>query len=205
MPRKSAAIVQSRNIDAKVQVPVRSDRALLKRSITNCHKTPKKPSTGRGSYLPEPKILRIQQRYISGQNKSEIAREEKCDRQTVARVVQFPEVQQFITQMQQEFFGLIPDAMAAVRYALLVEKDSIVAFRVLEATGVAPHKGERLQLTGTNPQEGLSRQAAMIAAVILEGHQNLGVDLPDGVEKALAEDSDASNGAKVSRATLPRR
>jgi hypothetical protein len=32
-----------------------------------------------------------------------------------------------IAQAQQEFFGLIPDAMAAVRYALRVEKNPTIA------------------------------------------------------------------------------
>src|SRR5580692_668369 len=80
----------------------------------NHREQPRKTTKARGSYLPVPKILRIQQRYLNGQNKSEIALEENCDRETVTRIVQFPEVQNFIAQAQQEFFGLIPDAIAAV-------------------------------------------------------------------------------------------
>ena len=73
-------------------------------------------------------------------------REEKCDRETVARIWQFPEVQNFIALAQREFFGLIPDAMAAVRHALQVDKKPTIGLAVLERTGVAANRGERMQL-----------------------------------------------------------
>lgn len=168
---------------------------------TNRRISLRKPAKGRGSYLPETKILAIQQRYIRGENKTAIAKAEGCDRETVARIVQFPEVRNFIAQMQQEFFGLVPDAMAAVRYALQVEKDAKVAYQILEATGVAPHQGERLQTEATE-QDGLSRQARMVASVLLEGHRNFGVDLPPNVKKIVDDpefqDAEAS-GTKPSR------
>jgi hypothetical protein len=95
----------------------------LPQTSTQIHK-------GAGFYLLEPKILRIQQRYVAGENKSEIAKKEKVDRGTVARIVRFPEVQNFIAQAQQEFFGLVPDAMAALRHALRVEKNPTIALAV---------------------------------------------------------------------------
>src|SRR5271155_4680525 len=150
MPRKSSPIIESDT----VQTIVRSSQARLKPSITNCRKHPRKTTKSRGSYLPEPKILRIQQRYLDGQNKSEIAREEKCDRETVTRIVQFPEVQNFIARAQQEFFGLIPDAMAAVRHALRVENNPTIGLTVLERTGVTAYRGERMQLPETTPENG---------------------------------------------------
>jgi hypothetical protein len=176
----------------------------LKPPARNCRTHPRKSTKARGSYLPEPKILRIQQRYLSGQNKTEIAREEKCDRETVTRIVQFPEVQNYIAQAQQEFFGLIPDAMAAVRHALRVEKNALVGLTVLERTGVAAHRGARMQLPGT-PEDGYSRQAIMVANVMLEAREQMGVDLGPDIEKALANDAQKSAeaakafGAKLSR------
>jgi hypothetical protein len=187
-----------------VAAPVRSNsqqevrsKASLGNPRENRHKSPRKAAKTRGSYLPETKILSIQRRYLSGENKSEIARQEKCDRETVARIVKFPQVQEFIAQQQQEFFGLVPDAMAAVRYALQVEKDSMVALRVLEATGVAPQKGERLQLPDSSPQTGIQRQVEMIANLLLEGHENFGISLPEGIEPALAENSEECEGANT--------
>ena len=194
MSRSSASGAELKRSSA--QHIVSSKKVYLKRSKTNCRKSLRKTAKARGSYLPEPKVLRIQQRYIAGQNKSEIAREEKCDRETVARIVKFPQVQEFIAQQQQEFFGLVPDAMAAVRYALQVGKDSTVGYRVLEATGVAPRKGERLELLDRTPQSGQQRQIEMIANLLLEGHENFGIALPEGVEQALAENSEGCEGAK---------
>jgi hypothetical protein len=86
MPRNAAVRFDS----ASTQAVVRSAQANLSRSTSNHRKHPRKSTKTRGSYLPKPKVLRIQQRYINGQNKSEIAREEKCDRETVTRIVQFP-------------------------------------------------------------------------------------------------------------------
>ncbi len=175
---------------ASTQAMVPSERSQLKRSITNCRKHPRKTTKTRGSYLPEPKILRIQQRYINGQNKSEIAREEKCDRETVARIVKFPEVQGFVARMQQEFFGLIPDAMAAVRYALRVEKNAMTGLTVLERTGVSAQRGERMQLPATT--DGYSRQSIMVANVLLAAREDMGLDLGPEIEEALVKDVEES-------------
>jgi hypothetical protein len=193
MPRNGAAIIQSKNVDSTVQALTRSDEAHPESKPTNCRKHPSKSTKTRGSYLSKPKILRIQQRYLNGQNKSEIAREEKCDRETVTRIVQFPEVQNFIAQAQQEFFGLIPDAMAAVRRALRVEKNPMIGLAILERTGVTAYRGERMQLPETTPSEsGFDRQARLVAAVLLEAHEKLGVDLPEDVAAALAKDAQES-------------
>jgi hypothetical protein len=112
--------------------------------------------------------------------------------------VRFPEVQNFIAQMQQEFFGLVPDAMEPVRHALQVGKNPAVGYRILEGTGVAPYQGERLQLPETTASEtGHERQARLVANVLLEGHKNLGVNLPPEIEKALAKDSQDCDCAGV--------
>ncbi len=112
--------------------------------------------------------------------------------------VKFPEVQQFIAQMQQEFFGLVPDAMEAVRHALQVEKNPAVAYRLLEATGVAPHQGERLQLPETALSEtGMERQARMVGNLLLEARANFGVTLPPAIENALRSEDCESAKAKL--------
>jgi len=206
MPRNSAAIIQSKNVDTKVQALTRSEGAQPKRPASYCRTHPRKSAKTRGSYLPVPKILRIQQRYLNGQNKTEIAREEKCDRETVTRIVQFPEVQNFIAQAQQEFFGLIPDALAAVRHALRVENNPTIGLTVLERTGVAAHRNERMQLPETAPQDGYSRQAVMIANVLLAGREHMGLDLGPEIEEALVKDlEENAEAAKTSGTKLSRR
>lgn len=57
---------------------------------------------------------------------------------------------------------------------------------MLEATGVAPHNGQRLEVPAATPEEERQeRQLRGIAAVILEGHRNLGVDLPPDMQRVL--------------------
>jgi len=203
MPRNSPSVIGSDT----VQTIVQSARVRLKPSNTNCRKPPSKTTKTRGSYIPVPKILRIQQRYLNGQNKTAIAREEKCDRETVARIVQFPEVQNFVAQMQQELFGLIPDAMAAVRHALRVEKNPMIGLAILERTGVTAYRGERMQLPETTALEsGCDRQARLVAAVLLEARDRMGVELPAEAEEALAQDAqESAEAAKTSGAKLSRR
>ena len=185
---------------------MRSDQAHLKPPARNYRKHPRK-TTKRGSYLPVPKILRIQQRYLNGQNKTEIAREEHCDRETVTRIVQFPEVQNYIAQAQQELFGLIPDAMTAVRHALQVDKNPMLGLAILERTGVTAYRGERMQLPETTASEsGYERQARLVTAVLLEARDQMGVELPPEIEEVLANDArECANAAKSSEAKLPRR
>jgi hypothetical protein len=142
--------------------------------------SPKTPN----SYLPETKVLAIQRRYIRGENRTSIAHAEGVDRGTVARIVQFPEVRAFIAHQQQEFFGLVPDAMAAIRHALQATKDPKVGFQILQATGVAPQRGERLA-TEEAQLEGISRQALLVASVLLEGRKNMSVDLPPDLAKVI--------------------
>ena len=202
MPRNAAV----RFGNASTQSIVRSAQAKLNRSTSNHCKHPRKTTKARGSYLPEPKILRIQQRYVAGENRSEIAKKEKVDRGTVARIVKFPEVQDFIAQAQQEFFGLIPDALAAVRHALQVEKNAMIGLTVLERTGVSAPRGERLQLPATAAEDGYTRQAIMIANVLLEGREHMGLELGPEIEEALAKDSQESGeAAKTPGAQLSRR
>jgi hypothetical protein len=207
MSRNSAAIIQSKNVETKVQTPARTAGATLRRQTTNCHKYPRKTTKARGSYLPVPKVLRIQERYLNGQNKTEIAREEKCDRETVARIVQFPEVQNYIAEAQQEFFGLIPDALAAVRHALRVEKNAMIGLTVLERTGVTAYRGERMQLPeSTASESGYERQARLVTAVMLEAREQMGVDLGPDIEKALAKDArECAHAAKSLGAKPPLR
>jgi hypothetical protein len=115
--------------------------------------------------------------------------------------VQFPEVQNYIAQAQQEFFGLITDAMEAVRHALRVEKNPVIAMTVLERTGVTAYRGERMQLPETTASEsGYERQARLVASVLLEGREHMGLDLGPEIETALAKDvEESAEAANVKR------
>lgn len=79
--------------------------------------TQKQPKKLR-SYLPAPQIVRIQQRHISGEKNSSIARAEGCDRHTVARIVKSSEMVAFVQQMRERLYGLAPLALDAVEHGL---------------------------------------------------------------------------------------
>jgi hypothetical protein len=113
-------------------------------------------------------------------------------------------MQDFVSQAQQEFFGLIPDTMAAVRYALQVDKNPTIGLAVLERTGVTAYRGERIQLPATAAEDGYSRQAIMIANVLLEGREHMRLDPGPEIEKALANDAQESVEAAATPARSAR-
>jgi hypothetical protein len=145
------------------------------------------------------------QRYIGGDSIRQIAREEQRDRATVTKIVRSDEMNAFVQEMRERFYALAPDALATIEYALREQKDARIGLEVLRDIGVRPSKGESLPLPATTPESGYSRQAIMIANVLLEGHQHMGVDLPEAVEEALEKGTqESTEPAKASTAKLPR-
>ena len=85
------------------------------------------------------------------------------------------------------------------------QKDARIAYEILRDAGVVSRKGEPPQLPATTPEDGYNRQAIMIANVMLEARDRMGVDLPEEAEQALAKDArecaeaGTTLGAKLSR------
>jgi hypothetical protein len=90
----------------------------------------KQPKTLK-TYLPQPQVVRIQQRHVAGQKNSEIARAENCDRHTVARIVKAPEMAAYVERMKERFRGFAPLAMDTVEFGLSERKDARLACEVL--------------------------------------------------------------------------
>jgi hypothetical protein len=201
MRRAKSPVTQSKNVVPKALPLVRTGMRL--KPSPKCHDVPHRATNQPVSRLPRPKVVRIQARYIAGENQTHIANAEGCDRETVSRIVKSSEMADYIEQMTEEFRGLVPDALSVIRFALQVQKDARIAYEVLRNVGVAPQKGERLQLPDSRPQTGIQRQAEMIANLILEGNKNFGIALPEGFEQALAEDSPTSQGAKTPSLIAP--
>jgi hypothetical protein len=135
-----------------------------------------------------------------GQSQREIARAERRSRPTIARIVKGEETHAFVEEMRERFYGLAPDALAAIEYALREQRGAGIALEVLRDIGVRPRKGESLQLPATTPEDGYSRQAIMIANVLLEGREHLGLDLRPEIEEALAKDvEESAEAANVKR------
>src|SRR5580658_5840856 len=159
----------------------------------------------RGSYLSLPKVLRIQKRCVAGENKSEIAKNEKVDRGTVSRIVKFPEMQNFIARMQEELFAIAPDALAS--FHAQVKMDGRLACVFLKDLQIISTREALAQFVSASPptESGFERQAKLVAAVLLEARDHMGVELPPGAEEALAKDArecaeaEKTSGAKLSR------
>ena len=67
--------------------------------------------------VPPPQSTRIMQRYIGGESIRQIAREEHRDRATVTKIVRSDEMQTFVHQMRERYYGLGFDALDAVQHS----------------------------------------------------------------------------------------
>ncbi len=79
----------------------------------------KKPRTS----VPPPQLARIAKRFIAGQSIRKIAREEGRDRETVKRIVQARDVQEYVALLRLQIFELGADAVDAVQHQLREGKD----------------------------------------------------------------------------------
>jgi hypothetical protein len=57
-------------------------------------------------------------------------------RQTIVRIVRSEDVQNFVKQMQEELWGLIPAAIGALRHELQTNKNSQLAYQIIRDIGV---------------------------------------------------------------------
>src|ERR1700691_4194242 len=200
----------SRNIPQTVPLDSASTRPseqtyLERQPKTNYRPAPsftKKPC----SRVPPPQVERIKQRHIMGQSQREIARAEGRSRPTIAKIVTCKEMQAFVQEMRERFYGLAPDALATIEYAMREQKDARIAYDTVRDVGVVPRRGEEPQLPATAAEDGYSRQAVMIANVLLEARDRMGVELPPEVGEALAQDAqESAEAAKMPGAKLSRR
>jgi hypothetical protein len=159
-------------------------------------------------HIPEAKIVRIQHRHLVGQSNREIARAEHCGRSTISKIVKAPELQEHLQQVRERIWGMA-DCAADVVYEAIVEKRDVkTSYELLRDISVLPRASQIVhQPTQPTPEDGYSRQAIMVASVMLESHKNFDVDLPPGAREALeklAKDAE-SREAKSAEAKLPRR
>ena len=142
--------------------------------------TQKQPKKLR-SYLPAPQIVRIQQRHISGEKNSSIARAEGCDRHTVARIVKSSEMVAFVQQMRERLYGLAPLALDAVEHGLN-SKDTRSALEVLKAAGVIEPGGYKVPVEQQDErarEEQLKLEwMGVLSVLALERNSAYGTTLP---------------------------
>ena len=84
--------------------------------------------------------MRIMQKYVVGKTKTDIAKEEGIDRESVRRIVKAPEMDSYVEAKRELWRGLCDDALEVVREKLR-EGDKDLALRILESNGVIPAPG----------------------------------------------------------------
>jgi len=109
-----------------------------KQKLPKTSQTQPDPTKNPRTSVPPPQSARIAKRYISGQSIRKIAREEHRDRETVKRVVQARDVQEYIVLLRAQFFELGADAVDAVRHQLTEGKDGQMGLEILRKVGAVP-------------------------------------------------------------------
>jgi hypothetical protein len=133
------------------------------------------------------------QKFVAGESLVQIGREEHRDRDTVARIVKSDEMQEFIRQMREQFYGLAGDAIEAVRYALQNDRDGRLGFQLLTTMGVIPSEAERFTLTPTQDAEdaeeaAVAREVEKLAFLTINRAKIFGQTLPHVTEAEPAQE-----------------
>jgi len=131
-------------------------KAAIPRIASRRSKTPGKqpprqvPAKSRKEHrtiIPMPHVERIRERFISGQSIRKLAREESRDQETVSKIVKAPEMQAYVQNLREKYYGLGDLALDGLRRALQNSKDGRIAADVLRSIGVIPSVEEAQALT----------------------------------------------------------
>jgi hypothetical protein len=145
--------------------------------------TPAKKTRNR---VPPPQRIRIMQKYAAGESIVQIGREEKRNRESIARIVNGDEMKELVRIKREELYGLADSALAALRHGLAVQKDGRLAFLLLTRLGIVPSEQEReaMAASAKNPQDD-ETASLLIAMRLFEGalhrQKTFGIDT---IEKA---------------------
>jgi hypothetical protein len=177
------------------------------RSVYRTHEVPRDKSSRKGANsVPLPQRDRIKQKFISGKNITQIAREEGRHWVTVSRIVKEADVQEYVKDLRARFYGGLHEMLfAAIEYAKSAKDGGWLAYQMLRDAGVIPDLSKKadvnvaeLRPPATEEQEAVRRIAMIMVEGAIERHKYFGMELPetDGVgEKLLAK-------AKMDRKSL---
>ncbi len=70
-------------------------------------------------HIPSAKIVRIERRHLEGESNREIARAEHCGRNTVAKIVKAPELQEHLQRIRERIWGMADHAADVVFEAIV--------------------------------------------------------------------------------------
>lgn len=105
---------------------------------------------GAKSRLPQPQVVRVLSRHVTGESNREIARAEQIDRKTVARIVRSEEVNAYVEKLREQLYGIGADAVNTVRDAVL-SGNALLAYKLISDIGVIPTLQERMVMA-SQPQ-----------------------------------------------------
>jgi hypothetical protein len=106
-----------------------------------------KPAKVTRNRIPPPEREVIIQMSASGSTIKQISGKVKRNRETVSRIIRGPEMQGFVLEMRERFFGLAPHAIGAIKHALTNRRDGRLALQLLASIGVTLSEQERTTLT----------------------------------------------------------
>jgi hypothetical protein len=127
------------------------------------------------------------QRYVAGESIRQIAREEQRDRATVTRIVRSDEMNAFVQELREEYYGLGFDAMDAVRHGLRVQKDGRLGHQLLEDIGVIPSADERYAMAAEETIKVERASLTPFEAAITEGEEGQRFHVAYGMACAIEE------------------
>jgi hypothetical protein len=183
MPAKSRSLLRVSRRPGRVQGT----------SSSRVGRTPPRSAKTPRTIIPAPQSVRIVQRFISGESIRKIAREEGRDRATVTKIVRSSEVEDYIREIREQYFGLGQLALAAVRTAIREEKDGRLAYQLLKDIGVVPSSAERnlSNIQAQQQAEEDSEEARVqtwmgrLIRVVFEKSRVYGTPIGDPLEDAL--------------------
>jgi hypothetical protein len=107
----------------------------------NCEVPIKKRSRTGNTSIPFPQKARIKQQFVAGKNISQIARLEKRHWTTVARIVKEQDVQEYVEDLRERFYGTLEAVLIAViQYVKNAKDGGLLGYRMLMDAGVIPQK-----------------------------------------------------------------
>jgi hypothetical protein len=146
--------------------------------------------------------MRIMQKFVVGKSKTDIAKEEGVDRESVRRIVKAPEMDSYVEAKRELWRGLCDDALEVVREKLK-EGDKDLALRILESSGVIPAPGATFNYNiqpATKPtgDERVRQLMEAFAAVAIERARVFKTPFPELAE--IAEQNDIKLDFNLNRA-----
>jgi hypothetical protein len=159
-------------------------------SARSSHSVPKLPIKCT-SLVPAPQAERIKQMFVQGYSIRRISREEGRARQTIVRIVRSEDVQNFIKQMQEELWGLIPAAIGTQRHELETNKNSQLAYQIIKDIGVFLPAKIQTQISPYDSDTRVNQIMGEFVKIALERNRIYGTPMPE------IEDAAARAGVKI--------